>query len=89
MFCHYGRVCRAQPDGAASCECADESFCAGHTKRVCGDDGAWYASHCELHRQACVKRHHIRIDHAGTACEESAEEEVVIGMFIIYLIYMN
>ena len=52
-------------------------------------DGAWYASHCELHRQACVKRHHIRIDHAGTACERGAKEEVVKGMFIIYLFYMD
>ncbi|XP_021347155.1 uncharacterized protein LOC110446331 [Mizuhopecten yessoensis] len=56
--CATGRVCL---EGV--CVCGDDSMCLGHKKAVCGTDGLLYPSHCELHRQACIQGHHIRIDH--------------------------
>jgi hypothetical protein len=32
---------------------------------VCGSDGQLYPSHCELHRQACIKQVHIRVNRNG------------------------
>ncbi|XP_033732811.1 uncharacterized protein LOC117322144 isoform X2 [Pecten maximus] len=56
--CATGRVCL---EGV--CACGGDTMCLGHKKAVCGTDGLLYPSHCELHRQACIQGHHIRIDH--------------------------
>ncbi|XP_070186937.1 follistatin-related protein 5-like isoform X2 [Littorina saxatilis] len=58
--CRKGRMCR---DGM--CVCLPDDGCVGHHKPVCGSDGVEYPSHCELHRTACVKHIHIKVDHVG------------------------
>lgn len=35
---------------------------------VCGSDGRWYPSHCELHRVACVTKVHLSTDRTGAGC---------------------
>ncbi|XP_041362870.1 uncharacterized protein LOC121378659 [Gigantopelta aegis] len=73
--CRMGRLCHK-----GTCVCLDNSGCRGHYKPVCGSDGQWYPSHCELHRTACVRRDHIKIDHRDTCLnsqDKSAHEKDV------------
>ena len=76
MFCHYGRVCDLRND-IPTCVCAGVDFCAGQDHRVCGSDGLWYPSHCELHRRACVEGRHIGIDHT----DHCMSSDVQIGEY--------
>ena len=76
VYCHYGRVCRVNSAGRGECACAEKTYCRGHEKRVCGSDGKWYDSHCELHRQACLRNGHIGIDHTGTICKQAKQGAV-------------
>ncbi|XP_013388750.1 follistatin-related protein 5-like [Lingula anatina] len=77
VWCQLGRACKVNADGFGKCECGDEKLCLGHHKKVCGTNRVWYPSHCELHRQACVLRQHIRIDHTEMGCveQESRKKE--------------
>ncbi|XP_029633661.1 follistatin-related protein 5-like [Octopus sinensis] len=61
LDCRSGRVCKS-----STCVCADEDYCWGLSKPVCGSDGTLYPSHCELHRVACVIEKHIKVDPKGT-----------------------
>ncbi|GAB1606356.1 follistatin-related protein 5-like [Argonauta hians] len=61
LDCRSGRVCKS-----SSCVCAEEDYCWGLSKPVCGSDGTLYPSHCELHRVACVIEKHIKVDPKGT-----------------------
>jgi len=44
----------------------------GGTSRwgVCGSNGKFYSSHCEMHRQACITGEHIRANSDRRACSE-------------------
>ncbi|CAG5128021.1 unnamed protein product [Candidula unifasciata] len=55
-------------------------MCAGHHKPVCGSDGFQYASHCELHRVACVNRIHIRVDRRSKCFQEEIEQKEKIWL---------
>jgi hypothetical protein len=44
---------------------------------VCGSDGQLYPSHCELHRQACIKQVHIRVNRNGE-CGQNLQEHFEI-----------
>lgn len=68
LTCPVGRVCVPGGEGQATCVCGGEDVCVGHKKRVCGTDGVWYPSHCELHRVACVQSRHIGVDRDGQNC---------------------
>lgn len=57
--CSPGRMCH---NGV--CVCGEASLCHRGVS-VCGSDGQLYPSHCELHRQACLKQIHIRVNHNG------------------------
>ena len=61
------------------CVCADADHCASTIDRhhqqqqqrhhlVCGSDGSWYPSHCELHRIACISGVHISVDRSSISC---------------------
>lgn len=78
-----GRQCVPHADGSAACECGDETMCLGHKKRVCGTDGIWYPSHCELHRIACVQSRHIGLDHNGNNCQKKQ------GFFLLVLCLLS
>ena len=59
--CSPGRMCH---NGV--CVCGEASMCKSyHGVSVCGSDGQLYPSHCELHRQACLKQIHIRVNRNG------------------------
>lgn len=70
ILCRLGRVCKVNSQNIGKCVCGDDHYCDGHRKTVCGTDGQWYPSHCELHRTACVSRKRIGIDHGGKTCGE-------------------
>ncbi|XP_049830071.1 follistatin-related protein 5-like isoform X2 [Schistocerca gregaria] len=62
LSCGAGRECLLDGAGRASCECRRR--CPARARlAVCGSDGRRYASHCDLHRQACLQRRHIAFDH--------------------------
>ena len=65
-----------QPDalGKGQCVCGDTAMCKGHHKVVCGSNGVYYPSHCELHRMACLTNAHISIDVTNQACEDALLE---------------
>lgn len=61
-FCGKGRECVLER-GAARCVC--QRRCPRHHHRpVCGTDAVLYASHCELHRTACLENRAIAVDHS-------------------------
>nr|KAG5707712.1 hypothetical protein BaRGS_003287 [Batillaria attramentaria] len=68
--CHVGRMCHE-----GMCVCLPDNSCSGHFKPVCGSDGVQYPSHCELHRTACVKRVHIKIDHSGSCLVKPSKQK--------------
>ncbi|XP_056019706.1 follistatin-related protein 5-like isoform X2 [Ostrea edulis] len=72
LDCPSGRVCQI-----GFCVCGDETLCSNHAHAVCGSDGVVYPSHCELHRHACVKQKHIKID-SGEACASQKETPQII-----------
>lgn len=60
------------------CVCGDNVLCKSHhTVAVCGSDGQLYPSHCELHRQACIKQVHIRVNRNGE-CGQNLQEHFEI-----------
>ncbi|XP_076455873.1 follistatin-related protein 5-like isoform X2 [Babylonia areolata] len=67
--CRKGRMCRN-----GMCVCLPSDGCSGHYKPVCGSDGAQYPSFCELHRTACVKHVHIKVDYTGKCFMKHANE---------------
>ena len=71
--CSPGRMCH---NGV--CVCGDNVLCKSHhTVAVCGSDGQLYPSHCELHRQACIKQVHIRVNRNGE-CGQNLQEHFEI-----------
>lgn len=54
--------------GGEQCVCAEASSCPAGHKLVCGSDGNFYDTHCDLHRTACVLRKRIFVDKTGEAC---------------------
>ena len=82
LRCRLGRVCKTDAAGVAGCVCGDAYHCNGHQrsgKKVCGSDGQYYPSHCELHRVACVNSQHITIDHSENGCFGQRQEDVKTG----------
>ncbi|XP_022249365.1 follistatin-related protein 5-like [Limulus polyphemus] len=60
VTCGRGQQCEVREAGQAVCAC--RLYCKHHNKPVCGTDGKFYSSHCELHRTACLMGKTIRID---------------------------
>ncbi|XP_076361506.1 follistatin-related protein 5-like [Tachypleus tridentatus] len=60
ITCGRGQQCVVREAGHAVCAC--RLYCKHHNKPVCGTDGKFYGSHCELHRTACLLGKTIRID---------------------------
>ena len=58
VTCKPGRECRVLFSGIAECVCI--SRCPDKGRPICGSDGLRYRSHCELHRQACLKGRRLR-----------------------------
>ncbi|KAL8580581.1 hypothetical protein ACOMHN_046784 [Nucella lapillus] len=67
--CRKGRMCHN-----GMCVCLPSDGCKGHYKPVCGSDGVQYPSFCELHRSACVRHAHLKVDYAGTCFMKHASE---------------
>ncbi|XP_049811271.1 follistatin-related protein 5-like isoform X1 [Schistocerca nitens] len=66
QFCGAGRECVLER-GAAVCVCVRR--CPRHARLhlqrpVCGSDGHLYATHCDLHRAACLEGRAIAVDHS-------------------------
>ncbi|XP_071132426.1 uncharacterized protein [Mytilus edulis] len=72
--CSPGRMCHS-----GVCVCGDATLCQGHHHKVavCGSDGQLYSSHCELHRQACLKQTHIKVNRDGQ-CGQNLQEHFKI-----------
>uniref|UniRef100_A0A0B7A5X0 Kazal-like domain-containing protein n=1 Tax=Arion vulgaris TaxID=1028688 RepID=A0A0B7A5X0_9EUPU len=74
-FCRVDYECRAGRTCILGvCKCYTAAMCGGHHKPICGSDGVQYASHCELHRTACINRVHIRPDRRGRCFQKEIEE---------------
>lgn len=73
--CKRGRECRVLSSGIPDCVCRRKCPSKSKARkrrrrkgkrgrkkrrRVCGSDGTLYESHCELHREACVRGIHLR-----------------------------
>ena len=54
ITCKAGRECRLLSTGVAA-DCVCISHCPDKGRPICGSDGLLYKSHCELHRQACLR----------------------------------
>ncbi|KAK6171025.1 hypothetical protein SNE40_019287 [Patella caerulea] len=74
MDCRMGRMCHQ-----GVCMCLPNDGCLKHNHPVCGSDGSWYPSHCELHRTACIHRIHIKVDRSNL-CLKSDEDTPAITM---------
>ena len=59
-MCEFYSKCVKGSDGKAECVCP---VCDNKEKYspVCGDNGKTYASQCELERDSCFKKSHIKI----------------------------
>jgi len=69
ITCKAGRECRVLSTGIPECVCL--SSCPRNKGRpICGSDGLLYKSHCDLHRQACLKGSHIRPNFHDHTCHE-------------------
>ena len=77
LDCRSGRICKN-----FTCECADEDYCLGLNKPVCGSDGILYPSHCELHRVACTIEKHIKVDTKGV-CLQKISSKFFTGIFTL------
>jgi len=73
--CKAGRECRVLSSGIPECVCL--SHCPDKGQRpICGSDGLKYKSHCDLHRQACLKGTHIRPHPYDHSCHEDPLEKL-------------
>ena len=89
VFCQSSRVCRSNVDGKGECVCANASHCHHQhaRKKICGSDGHFYNSHCELHRTACLKNVRVSFDRSGVRCRGNC-----IGLFyqiLIFFLYVH
>ena len=59
-LCEFYSKCIKGSDGKAECACP---VCDNKEKYspVCGDNGNTYASQCELERDSCIKKSHIKM----------------------------
>ncbi|XP_076348907.1 follistatin-related protein 5-like isoform X2 [Tachypleus tridentatus] len=73
MICGKGRQCDVNEAGQAVCIC--QLYCKHHRKPVCGTDGNFYTSHCELHRAACLAGKTIRIDRKRGCLKRKGSQE--------------
>ncbi|OXA59102.1 Follistatin-related protein 5 [Folsomia candida] len=70
-WCGAGKQCEIGSDGLAKCGCVQE--CPKESSSpVCGTDGSWYSTHCELHRKNCLSTDgpQLSIDHTATSCPQ-------------------
>jgi len=69
ITCKAGRECRLLSTGVAA-DCVCISHCPDKGRPICGSDGLLYKSHCELHRQACLRGTHIRPNFYDHSCHQ-------------------
>ena len=62
-MCARGKECALKDDGSPSCVC--RKSCPDNWRPVCGSDGITYASHCEMHRSACIQNIKIKKANKG------------------------
>jgi len=74
VTCRAGRECRVLSSGLPECVCL--SKCPDKGRPICGSDGLKYKSHCDLHRQACLKGSHIRPKFHDHSCHEDPLEKL-------------
>ncbi|KAM9803755.1 follistatin-related protein 1-like [Neosynchiropus ocellatus] len=72
-FCGAGRECVSTQRGEPVCRCLQE--CEDKENWVCGSNGRSYRNHCQLHRDACLSRVQIHVEHRGS-CPEKARPDV-------------
>ena len=63
VTCKAGRECRVLTSGIPECVC--QKNCPDKGRPICGSDGLLYNSHCDLHRQACLKGNYYYFLHGG------------------------
>lgn len=76
--CRPGRECRVLSSGSPACVCRSKcpSLPTNHHKggsrrrHVCGSDGMMYESHCQLHREACLRGIHIHAKKHDHSCSK-------------------
>jgi len=74
VTCRAGRECRVLSAGIADCVCM--ASCPNKGRPICGSDGLLYKSHCDLHREACLKGIHIRPKFHDHSCHEDPLEKL-------------
>ncbi|KAM9365005.1 follistatin-related protein 1-like [Pholidichthys leucotaenia] len=73
-FCGAGRECVSTDRGEPTCRCLQRCDTSEHW--VCGSNGKSYRNHCELHRDACLTRHKIHVEHGGSCREKPTKKDV-------------
>ena len=84
--CSFGASCEPSEDGlAARCVCPQECNAYGDwvgSEPVCGDDGNYYASECQLRQAACNQTKHIAIN---KYIRPNGEYYILISIYSFYL----
>ncbi|XP_059095467.1 follistatin-related protein 1-like [Tigriopus californicus] len=73
--CRPGRECRVLSSGSPACVCRSKCPPTHHKgshrrRHVCGSDGMMYESHCQLHREACLRGIHIHAKKHDHSCSK-------------------
>ncbi|VDO96752.1 unnamed protein product [Soboliphyme baturini] len=74
VSCRRGEHCVFKDD-VAICECL--SSCPQDNHPVCGSNRQTYASHCHLHREACLENKRLRVIHRGPCSRARSTERHV------------
>ena len=83
VTCKPGRECRVLFSGIGECVCV--SRCPNKGRPICGSDGLRYRSHCELHRQACLKGRILLM--SATWTHPSRLDTLLSQLFYCYVLY--
>ncbi|XP_026210107.1 follistatin-related protein 1-like [Anabas testudineus] len=73
-FCGAGRECVSTDRGEPVCRCVQQCDASEHW--VCGSNSRSYRNHCELHRDACITKTKIHVQHRGHCLEKPTNTDV-------------